>query len=151
MTQDITDLLKAVDGSGSDAEQLCLRQLQKLTKTQGAYVCEQLAGQYHRSVNAVARARLVNLAVSAAHCNPAAFELGLSALKDPAQPVRFYACKLLAWAQQQKALFPLKAARDRWQDTPTHTHINAAMDAILHRNPHYFLDHHHTGCIYLRL
>ncbi len=142
--QEIEQLLQAVDGSGSEEEWLSLRELKNL----GECVAQYLPAQILTKQSAKARALLVNLAVAYARENTHAYQVGLQALQDTDAKVQFYACKLLAYAQQPEALFQLKTARDHSHGA-TLGHIQAAMDALLQHNPHYFIDHHHTGCIFL--
>jgi HEAT repeat protein len=76
--------------------------------------------------------------------HPEAFELGIQALKDTATLVRYRACGLLAYSLRREAIPYLKELLQH-EDPKTVEDAKAAIDAIQHRNHHYFVDRSHSG------
>jgi hypothetical protein len=90
------------------------------------------------------RVALVFHCIQYARSSDTAFQLGVSALQDRATLVRYRACGLLAYSLRQDALPHLKEMFSH-QDDKTVEDARAAMDAIKHRNHHYFVDRDHSG------
>jgi len=90
------------------------------------------------------RAALVYYSIPFARTSRAAFELGLAAVSDRATLVRYRACMLLAYSLSAEALPALEQLLCH-TDPKTVEDARAAIDAIQHRNHHYFVDRDHTG------
>ena len=76
------------------------------------------------------------------------FELGIRALSDKAAMVRYRACQLLAYSQKAEALPALQDLLNH-RDAKSVEDAKAAIDAITHRNHHYFVDRNHTGQMFM--
>ncbi|MCK6474305.1 MAG: HEAT repeat domain-containing protein [Planctomycetes bacterium] len=90
------------------------------------------------------RRDLVFHAIRYARTSEPAFQLGLAALKDRSTIVRYRACGLLAYALRPDAVPALEPLASH-PDPKTAEDARAALDAIKHRNHHYFVDRSHTG------
>ena len=90
------------------------------------------------------RATLLFHAIPHARTSEAAFQLGLQALRDKSYMVRYRACMVLAYALRLEAVPALREAAEH-PDRRTVEDALAALDAIEHRNHHYFVDREHSG------
>jgi hypothetical protein len=90
------------------------------------------------------RASLVFHSIRYARVSDDAFRLGLEALSDPSVHVRHRACGLLAYSQRPEAIAHLKPLLHH-SDSRTVADARAAIEAITHRNHHYFVDRGHSG------
>ena len=113
-------------------------------KPLGAAVVPFLAEFYPKARKWQGRAALVFHAVAYARTSEAAFQLGVAALRDKATIVRYRACGLCAYSLRSEAIAPLKQLLQH-PDSQTIADARAAIDAIQHRNHHYFVDRDHTG------
>lgn len=91
---------------------------------------------------------LVHHAVKFARESEDAFQLGLAALGDRSIAVVYSACMLLAYALRDDAMEPLNMVLAH-KDQRAVSDARAAMDAIRHRNHHYFKDRRHSGKVFL--
>jgi hypothetical protein len=87
---------------------------------------------------------LVFHGIKYARTSEAAFRLGVQACQDRATRVRYRGCGLLAYSQKREALPHLQALL-RHEDPETVADARAAIDAIVSRNHHYFIDRTHSG------
>jgi hypothetical protein len=113
----------------------------------GPTVVPYLTEAYTRSKRWQGRVALVFHAIRHARASEAAFQLGLQALGDRSHLVRYRACMVLAYSLRPEAL-PALAAAARHEDERTAEDARAAIDAIEHRNHHYFVDRDHSGKSY---
>ena len=113
----------------------------------GAAVVPYLAEAYTRAKRWQGRVALVFHAIRHARTSEAAFQLGLQALGDRSHLVRYRACMVLAYALRREAL-PALVAATKHEDERTAEDARAAIDAIEHRNHHYFVDRDHSGRSY---
>ena len=110
----------------------------------GAAVVPYLAEAYPQATRWQPRAALVFHAIRYARVSDDAYRLGLQALGDRSYMVRYRACMVLAYAQRAEALPALRAAASH-ADARTREDATAAIEAIEHRNHHYFVDRTHSG------
>lgn len=141
---EIEHALTKLDGRGTDAEFDAVRRLAAL----GDRFPELLLEQYKRSSRLGQRASCVYHATKYAKANAAAYQLGLEALRDKSKVVRYRACLLLAVAQNREAIPSLKALAT---STRSREDALAAIDALEHRNQHYFVDREHSGKVTLNV
>jgi hypothetical protein len=73
-----------------------------------------------------------------------AFEIGLAAIRDKSAVVRYRGCCILAYSLRVEAVPPLRVL-EKHADARTVADARAAIDAIVHRNHHYFIDRGHSG------
>lgn len=83
----------------------------------------------------------------AAANNEDAFTLGIEAIKDRSKIVRSRACQLLSFALKQEAIPYLRSALADPQLKASTEDFDAAIDAIVHQNHHYFVDREHSGMV----
>jgi hypothetical protein len=136
-------LLERLDGSGSDAEWaavLALRELSNLPQL--------LMAKYSGSRRWSQRASGVYHATRYAREDRSAFELGIAALRDRSEAVRYRAAMLLAYSQNADAIAPLKELARSGASVED---AMAAVDAIESRNHHYFVDRAHNGKTFLNI
>ena len=91
------------------------------------------------------RSALVRKSIHLSRENDAVFCLGLLALNDRSQFVRFQACRLLAYSLRQKAIPELQKREKVEKDREIAASAAAAVDAIRHQNHTYFYDREHLG------
>lgn len=140
VTEDeIRALVSAIAEGRPDAE-AAWEQLRPL----GAAVVPYLAAAFPRAKRWQARTALVFHAIRFARTSEAAFQLGLLALQDKSYMVRYRACMVLAYALNPEAVPALRLASSH-ADARTAEDARAALDAIRHRNHHYFVDRTHSG------
>jgi len=141
---EIEQALAALDGRGSDAEFDAVSRLAALGEKFPALLLE----KYKRSRKLGERASCVHHATKYANANAAAYQLGLDALRDKSKVVRYRACLLLAVAQRREAILSLKALVTA---NLSREDALAAIDALEHRNQHYFVDREHSGKVTLNV
>lgn len=90
------------------------------------------------------RTALVFHAIRFARETEAAYALGRQALGDKSYMVRYRACMVLAYSLRADAVPALQALL-RHTDARTREDAARALDAIHHRNHHYFVDPTHSG------
>lgn len=73
-----------------------------------------------------------------------AFYAGIGRLRDKSDAVRYAACALCAYSLRSEALQPLQTLLDH-PSPRTAAGADAAIDAIVHKNHHYFRDRAHSG------
>jgi HEAT repeat protein len=78
-----------------------------------------------------------------ARTNDAAFRIGLAAVNDRSTIVRYRGCCVLAYSLRRDALLALQTLLSH-SDAKTVGDARAAIDAIQHKNHHYFIDREHT-------
>ena len=127
----------AADDSSAEASWQVLRAL-------GADVAPYLLEAYPTARRWQGRTAIVFHAIRFARSSEAAYELGLRALGDKSYMVRYRACMVLAYALREDAI-PALAALQEHADARTREDATRALDAIHHRNHHYFVDHRHSG------
>ncbi|MCP4274048.1 MAG: hypothetical protein GY781_19170, partial [Gammaproteobacteria bacterium] len=137
---EITAKLNMLDGRGSSDEYDAVKNLSSL----GDRFPELLFQKYQNSKKWGERASCVYHAIKYSRSNNSAFELGLRATKDKSKHVRYRACMLLAVAQNPSAICSLESLL---ADTDSSEDAKAAIDAIKHKNHHYFADRDHSGRI----
>jgi hypothetical protein len=137
---EIQALVSALDTSRSIDEETAWLQL----KTLGADVVPHLVAFYPRAKKWQGRASLVFHSIRYARVSEEAFQLGISALNDKSRIVRHRACSLCAYSLRQDAV-PVLASLFRHNDPKTVEDAQAAIDAIRHKNHHYFYDRTHSG------
>jgi len=141
---EIEQALAALDGRGSDAEFDAVSRLATLGDRFPALLLE----KYKRSRKLGQRASCVYHATKYAKVNAAAYQLGLEALRDKSKVVRYRACLLLAVAQRRGAILSLRALVT---SNLSREDALAAIDALEHRNHHYFVDREHSGKVTLNV
>lgn len=90
------------------------------------------------------RVSLLFHSIRYARVSEAAFQLGLAGLRDKATMVRYRAGGLLAYSLRKDAIPHLEELL-RHPDAKTVEDAKAAIDAIRHKNHHYFVDRTHSG------
>jgi HEAT repeat protein len=138
---DIEAALGRLDGSGSDGEWAAAHFLRQ---TIGEQLPGLLLKKYRSARKAGERASCVYHSMRYARTNADAVQLAREALKDSAQPVRYRACMLLAYAQDEASLDALREALSK-APTNSQEDLAAAIDAIVSRNHNYFVDRDHSG------
>ena len=113
-------------------------------KTLRVGVCPHLLSAYPKFKKWQGRVSLVYHSIRYARVSEEAFQLGLLALNDRASLVRYRACSLLAYSQRKDAL-PHLMLLQAHEDAKTTEDAAAAVDAILARNHHLFIDRTHSG------
>lgn len=136
--------LSLLDGRGSDAEYDAVRELSQI----GDRFPELLLQRYRESKKWSERASCVYHSMKFAKENGSSFQLGLEATKDKSKHVRYRACMLLAVAQKDEAIAHLEPLL---KNTVSASDALAAIDAIKHRNHHYFADRDHSGEVTLNV
>jgi len=139
--------LDKLDGSGSDSEWAAVEILRQVA---GDQLPSLLLGRFRRARKAEERASCVYHATRYARTSADAVQLGREALNDRAHAVRYRACLLLAYSQEQGVLADLRAALLA-APASSREDITAAIDAIESRNHHYFVDRDHSGKITLNI
>jgi hypothetical protein len=141
---EIQKALATLDGRGSKAEFDAVSRLSALGDRFPVLLLE----KYKRSGKLGQRASCVYHATKFARASTAAYQLGLEALRDRSKVVRYRACLLLSVAQRPEAIPSLKAlvASDLSREDAL-----AAIDALEHRNQHYFVDREHSGKLTLNV
>lgn len=140
----IQQCLSKLDGRGSDDEFAAVQELAQL----GSQFPEVLLAAYRSSRNWSNRTSYVYHATKYSRSSDAAFALGIEALSDRSKYVRYRACKLLAVAQRDEAIEPL---RSLLSDPDSNEDAAAAIDAIEHKNHNLFLDRDHSGKVTLNI
>jgi hypothetical protein len=110
----------------------------------GVAVVPHLAEAYRSFRKWQGRASLVFHSIRYARMSDDAFRLGLEALSDRSAHVRHRACGLLAYSLRSEAVPHLEPLL-RHPDSRTVEDARAAIEAIRHRNHHYFVDRDHSG------
>ena len=101
---------------------------------------------FPRIGHAAGRSAVLFFLIRFAREQSAVVDLATRALTDEAELVRREACAVLAFSLREDVLPALEALASRPDDAAREWAV-AAMDAITHRNHHYFLDRAHTGTI----
>jgi hypothetical protein len=96
------------------------------------------------------RASFLYSAIPYARRSAAAVDLAILALSDRAREVRYRACMLLACSLDRRSLPYLEAAAVH-SDESTRADAQAAIDAIIEGNHHYFVDRTHSGKVTLNI
>lgn len=143
----IWKLLSKLDGSGNNNEYAALDELHTL----GDRLPSLLHEKYKSSRKWSERASCVYHAIGYSRNNEDAVLLGIDALKDKSKVVRYRACMLLAYSLDKQAIHPLQRVITTSTNKETVADAGAALDAILSKNHHYFVDRSHTGKIRLNL
>lgn len=144
---ELTELLKIVDGSGSDEEYAALEKLKEFPEKLPILLLQ----KYQRAKKAKERSACVHHATRYAKNSQAAFELGIIALGDKSRHIRHLACLLLAWSLRKDALEKLQGAEAACGNEETLEDIRAAIDAIENQNSNYFVDRAHSGMMTLNV
>ena len=95
------------------------------------------------------RSSVVYTAIKFALVSDLAVDLGIMALNDKSELVRYRACMLLAYSLRRDAIPDLRKVlgHPHAKTAADAAAAAAAIDAIEHQNHHYFQDRHHTGKI----
>lgn len=140
------ELLRQLDGSGSEAERRAINQL-RATRTP---LPRLLLLKFRNSPKWRVRTACVYYCLAYAKTCDDAVTLGREAIADRSKVVRYRGCMLLALSQRRDVLSDLnqRLVGSTGSDTEN---IRAAIDAIEHQNHNYFVDPDHTGRISLTL
>lgn len=138
--EEIRTLVLGLDTASTKDEAAAWERLRDL----GPTVVPYLAEAFPSFRNQRGRVSLVFHAIRHARTSDDAFQLGVRALSDKATLVRHRACGLLAYSLRADAIPHLKPLLAH-ADARTVADARAAIDAITHRNHHYFVDRDHTG------
>jgi hypothetical protein len=142
---EIERLLNLLDGKGSNQEYDAIEEIRKISGDRFPYY---LHMKYRKSKRMAQRASCVFFASGYARSSEDAFQLGLEALHDKSQVVRYRACGLLAFAQNLRAMPFLRLALEKFESHQvTRADVSAAIDAIENKNHHYFHDRKHSGMV----
>ena len=139
----VRELLRRLDTARNLDSEAAWNQLRPL----GAAVVPFLAEFYPKAKKWQARAAIVFHATRYARTSDEAFRLGVKALNDRATLVRYRACGLCAYSLREDAVPSLEPLLGH-SDAQTAADARAAIDAIGHRNHHYFIDRDHSGRSY---
>lgn len=137
----IEALLNLLDGTGSDAEWAAVLEL----RTLGSKLPQLLGEHFHRSRSWKVRSSCVYHAMRYAKESDTAVVIGLAAIKDKAQAVRYRGAMLLAYSQRKDVLAKLHEARAALQGKQGADDMMAAIDAIESENHNYFVDRTHSN------
>lgn len=107
-------------------------------------VVPQLVRSYPRVRRGHGRASILFWLPRFARSHPQVVELAVAALQDPTCQVRSEACAILAYSLREDTL-PSLAPLLAHTHPKTRADAAAAMDAISHRNHHFYVDRAHTG------
>jgi hypothetical protein len=110
----------------------------------GAAVAPYLLDAYAGAKRWQGRTALVFHAIRYARVSDAAYALGCKAIGDKSYMVRYRACMVLAYSLRTDAIPALQALQQH-ADPRTREDATRALDAIHHRNHHYFVDTTHSG------
>lgn len=110
----------------------------------GADLVPYLLEYYVKAGTWQARLFMVAHAVKYAKVSEPAFQLGLLALSDASNVVRYEACCLLSFSLREDAIPRLEELLTH-RDARTVADAKAAIDAINHQNHSYFMDREHSG------
>ncbi len=135
----IRELVKGLDTAKVLEGEIAWNEVRPL----GAAVVPFLVEFYPKARKWQGRAALIFHAMRYARTSEAAFQLGLAALRDKATIVRYRACGLCAYSLRSDAIGHLKQLLQH-ADSQTVADARAAIDAIQHRNHHYFVDRGHS-------
>ena len=141
----VQELLAILDGKGSEKEYAAISELSALSGEK--FSCH-LLEFYKVSSKRNIRATCVYFCFDLAKTSADAKKLGLLALADKSQLVRYRACQLLAFSQDKSLLKAMELARENISKNSI-SDLDAAMDAIASQNQHYFKDRQHTGKIFM--
>lgn len=136
----IDDLLKQLDTTSFGDHEEPWDQLRAF----GANVAAPALKAYPRFRNWQGRTTLLLRLTRYARTEPAAYELGLAGCKDPSPVARVRACAVLAYSLRDDAIPALEGLLDN-KDHSVREAAAAAIDAIRHKNHHYFQDRSHSG------
>lgn len=131
-------LLACLDGSGSDVEWAAVSELRGRDD-----VCELLLSHFSASPRWQVRASCVYHATRYAQSDENAFLLGVLATRDRAQVVRYRAAMLLAVAQRDSGIEPLRVMQSHY--TKSAPDAAAAISAIEGKNRNLFVDRDGSG------
>jgi len=141
------ELLNDLDGSGSDKEFYAINELRKL----GNELPKLLLERYRTARKWQVRSSCVYHSIRYARSSNDAVELGVLALSDKSQKVRYRACMLLAYSLDKSVLSTLMKIECITSHDETLLDIRAVIDAIENQNSDYFVDRDHTGNVTLRV
>jgi hypothetical protein len=138
--EEIRELVSRLDTTSQQRQEESWSRLRDL----GAAVVPYLAEAFRSFRKWQGRVSLVFHCIRYARDSDHAYRLGLEALSDKSTLVRYRACGLLAYAQKPEAVEHLRPLL-RHADQRTADDAKAAIDAIDHRNHHFFVDRTHSG------
>ena len=127
----------AADSASAEVAWQSLRSL-------GPAVAPYLLEAYAAAKRWQGRTALVFHAIRFARVSDAAYALGKQALGDKSYMVRYRACMVLAYSLRSDAVPALRPLLEH-ADARTREDAARALDAIEHRNHHYFVDARHSG------
>ena len=131
-------LLACLDGSGSDVEWAAVSELRAR-----ADVCKLLLSHFRASSKWQVRASCVYHATRYAGSDENAFLLGVLATRDRSEVVRYRAAMLLAVAQRDSGIEPLRVMQSHYRKSAPDA--AAAISAIEGRNRNLFVDRDGSG------
>jgi hypothetical protein len=138
--QDIRENLDVIITETTEAQRERWRAFRPL----GADLVPYLLEYYVKAGTWQARLFMVAHAVKFAKTSEAAYQLGITALSDASNVVRYEACCLLSFALREDAIPKLEELLTH-RDARTVADAKAAIDAINHKNHSYFVDREHSG------
>jgi len=147
MKDDLSEILKNIDGSGSDQEYKAIIELKKMNENLPILLLK----KYKEAKKWGERAACVYHSISYARDFPEALQLGIIALTDKSKVVVYRACMLLAYSLKREALFALQNTKENITNEDILKDINAAIDAIENQNSNFFVDRDHSGKISLKI
>ena len=141
------ELVQLLDGSGSDAEWKAVEQLRVL----GQRLPSLLLERFRSARRWQARSSCVYHSFRYATESEDALKLGLEAIRDRANLVRYRGAMLLAYSQRMDALPEMERALREIDRGKSADDIAAAIDAIRNRNHNWFVDRNHSGKVTMTL
>ena len=145
MNDPYLDLVKHIDGTGSDVEYGVINELRKKL---GNRLPSLLFEKYKSSKQWKIRRSCVYHSIRYARESDDAVRLGIVAIEDKSKVVRYRACMLLAYALKKETIFSLKQAEKKFLDKESLDNFSAAIDAIENQNSNFFVDRGHSGRIF---
>lgn len=137
---ELNRLLSALDETNPDQNWAAIRELEH----SGVNIPRVLLEHYRASRSWRGRVSCVFFCIPYARKSDDAVQLGTEALKDKSKVVRHRACSLLAYSLRDDTVSNLRQLLVH-DDPSTVDDARAAIDAIEHRNHHFFLDRSHNG------
>lgn len=147
--QIVYQVLKRVDGSGSESDRAARRELDALDL--GAELPRYLLEKFRSEKKRVAREECLRLSMRYARESEDAFRMAIEGLNDRSWVVAHMACILLSFSLRKDALPALREVERSGRTEKHRDRARRAIDAIEHQNHNYFIDTKHTGKAFLSL
>ncbi len=142
------ELLKLIDGSGSNDERGAISELKKRT---GDKFSERMFDLYKNARRWPARSACVFYVIRYARNDKTAVKLGRTAIFDKAYGVRYRACMLLAYSLDRDSIPFLIDALEATDELESCNDLLAAIDSIESKNSDFFLDRDHSGRVHMEV